>query len=365
MRQLCQTYILLTALFIFAGCVQETGEPFPEPQPAIKYPISWKIPSVQSVGTRALVNNTLLQESCTPVAGGTNKSIGIWGQATVTLNNQTAIYQDFVATPLTYAAKAEDSNPYSNWNYEGEAIYWRSHAVYAFRACYPQDVMTNLMTQMDATMFQGGPINTSVLQEDILVAATQVDTKTANLANPVPLDLKHIFAALKFKVKAVDGFVPATGEGLTSCWLQNQTNATDLFSPSGYLVHSGNSLPEIIWYPYESSDAPMYLWEHQEGVSFKEESVLYTPNGALEGNEYTNNDAWVLVVPQQVKEGTLHFCYTLKHAGEQVFSVPIPAITYENAKQYTYLLEIRGSSAELKVSIAPWNHLESSHNIVL
>ena len=78
-------------------------------------------------------------------------------------------------------------------------------------------------------------------------------------------------------LKAVDGFVPATGEGVTSCWLQNKTNATNLFSPSGYLVHSGNASPDITWHPYESSAAPMYKWKHQ-GVSFDKENTLYTSN---------------------------------------------------------------------------------------
>ena len=365
MRKTCQSYLLLTALYIFAGCTQETETPFPEVLPDNnQYPISWSVPSVQSVVARALVDDTLLQGACTPKSDGTHRSIGVWGQSIVTIGTQSSTYEDFVATPLTYADKEEDSNPYSKWNYPGGAKYWRTHAVYNFRACYPQNVMTGLMTQMDATVFQGGPINTSVLQEDVLVAATRIDTKTSDLTKPVPLQLQHIFAALKFKVNAVDGFVPAAGEGITSCWLQNQTNAADLFSPSGYLVHSGNLVSEIKWYPYESSVAPMYLWEHTR-VSFNEENTLYIPNGGLKGSEYTSNDGWLLIVPQQVKAETLHFCYTLKNAGTKVFSVPIPAITYENAKQYTYLLEIRGSSAELTLSIAPWNNIESSYDIVL
>ncbi len=325
-------------------------------------PICWGISAAHSNDTRALVDNALLQKSCTPITGG--KSVGIWGEAAVSTDNKIRTFQEFVATPLTYAAKTEETNPHNDWNYPGESKYWYYNAIYDFRACYPQDVMTLLMTQMDATMFQGGPINTSVLQEDILVAATQINTRTADLAKPVPLDLQHIFAAIKFNVKAADGFTPASGEGVTSCWLQNQSNATDLFSPSGYLVHSGNSLPEIKWHTYESSPQPMYVWKHN-GVNFTTENTLYTPNGGLEGNEYTNNDGWLLIVPQQVKAGTLHFCYTLKNAGTQIFSVPIPAITYEYAKQYTYLLEIRGSEVELKMTIAPWNHLESSHDIIM
>lgn len=361
MKRYSHSYILLIALFGFGSCAQDVDSPHPEQGPELMYPISWSTPMVQGINTRALVNNSLLEESCTPSGG---RSIGVWGQSVVSSGEQSSIYQDFVATPLTFAPKAEDSNPHNNWNYPGEAVFWRSNAIYDFRACYPQDVMTGLMTQMDATVFQGGPINTSALQEDILVAATHINTRTADLSKPVPLDLRHIFAALKFKVKAVDGFTPSNGEGVTSCWLQNQDASTDLFSPSGYLVHSGNETPKITWYPYESSTAPMYVWKH-EGVSFANEGTLYTPNGGLEGDIYTNNDGWILVVPQPVKAETLHFCYTLKNAGSQVFSVAIPAITYECSMQYTYVLEIRGSKVDLKLTISPWNHLESSYDIIL
>ena len=361
MKKLCHTYILLTASLIFAGCAQETEYLFPEPLPASKYPISW---NVQSLQTRALVDNSLLKESCREKADGTNESIGIWGQYTSNQNGQNHTVQEFVATPLNYGVKESENNALDHWYYPGDLSYWQTPSVYDFRACYPQELMTTLMTQMDATMFQGGPINTSTLQEDILVAAIQIDTRRANLSEAVPLNMKHIFAAIQFKVKAVDGFVPATGEGVTSCWLQNKTNAANLFTPSGYLVHSGNASPDITWHPYESSAAPMYKWKHQ-GVSFDKENTLYTPNGGLEGEIYTKNGGWLLVVPQTVKTGTLQFCYTLKNAGEQIFTVDIPAITYDEGKKYTYLLEIRGSEVTVSLTIAKWNHMESSYDITI
>ena len=361
MKKTCHINILLAVLFIIAGCAQETDFPFPEPVPVSRNPISWNIEQVQ---TRALINDNSLCDACKVKADGTNESIGVWGQYTISLENQDQTFQEFTATPLMYGTKEGEENIPDYWFYQGELRYWMTPSVYDFRACYPLKLMTSLMTQMDATIIQGGPINTSVLQEDILVAAIRVDTRTANLLEAVPLDMKHIFAAVKFKVKAVDGFMPASGEGVTSCWLQNKNNATNLFSPSGYLVHSGNASPDITWHPYESSAAPMYMWKHQ-GVSFNEENTLYTPNDGMDGEQYTHNDGWLLIVPQTVKEETLQFCYTLKNAGNQVFAVNIPPITYEHGKKYTYVLEIRGSETELKLSIAPWNHLESSYDITI
>ena len=302
---------LLLTLVSCKGNDVHAPEPLPEPS---KEPISWHVKSDTSMQSRVLVDDNVLQIACTPNEDGC-ESIGVWGQYKLEEN----VTVEFNGVPLTFAPKLEDTNPYNDWNYPGEARYWVYKAVYDFRACYPQKLMTGLMTQMDATMFQGGPINTSTLQEDILVAATQVDRGKANLSGPVPLDMQHIFAAIKFKVKAADGFTPASGEGVTSCWLQNKSDAKNLFSPSGYLVHSGNVEPVITWYPYESSTAPMYLWEHR-GVNFSQENELYTSNSGLKGEEYTHNDGWILVVPQTVKEGTLQLCYTLKNTGNQVFT---------------------------------------------
>ena len=347
----------LFLLLTFMACSENeapTEEPLPE-----KKAISWQVESDTVMQSRVLVDNSVLQKACTPLADGTNETIGVWGDYTVNSGGQNVTVQEFIATPLTYVPNS------NSWEYPGEAKYWTSFSVYDFRACYPQKLMTTLMTQMDATMFQGGPINTSTLQEDILVAAKQVNTRTANLSVPVRLDMQHIFAAIKFKVKAASGFTPASGEGVTSCWLQNKNNATNLFSPSGYLVHSGNAEPKIEWLPYESSVAPMYKWEHELGISFQSENTLYTYNGGAVGEEYTQNSGWVLIVPQSVQEGTLQFCYTLKKAGSQVFSVNIPAITYEHGKQYTYMLEIRGSEADITLTVKPWNQQDSSYDITL
>lgn len=358
-------YLLLTSTFLLACSVDED-----ESGPAVqgvpeRIPINWDVESAYApIGSRALIDNNLLESRCTPKSDGTCESIGIWGQYVATKNGQATTYVEFDSTPLTFAPKEEDTNPHNSWNYPGESRYWENGAMYYFRACYPLDLMKSLMTQMDATVLQGGPINTSVLQEDILVAVNHVNTITASLTKPVQLDLQHVFAAIRFKIKADDGFTPPEGEAVTSCWLQNTTDATDLFSPSGYLVHSGDEKSDIKWYTYESSKSPMYVWKHK-GVPFDTENLLYTPNDGMQGDEYTNNDGWLLVVPQEVKEETLTFCYTMKNTGDMVFTTKIPHITYECGKQYTYILEIRGSGVDITLKIADWNKIDSSHDIIL
>ena len=369
-REACRACIVclyLLALTLPLVCCSDVknslvAEPPTEPMPTRA--INWSIQQGTISNTRALVDDDVLRQACTHNVYGNYESIGVWGQYITTEDGQTRTYSVFNAEPLTYGAKAEFSNPYNDWNYLSETRLWVSNSQYDFRACYPQALMTSLMTQMEATIMQGGPINTSELQEDMLVAAAHVDIQTEMPSGPVPLNMEHIFAALRFKVRAADGYTPPSGEGITSCWLQNKGTATNLFSPSGYLVHTGNVNPEITWYTYESSSAPMYKWEHT-GLPIATENILYTSNAGAAGKEYTQNDGWILVVPQQVQGGTLQLCYTMNSAGSYVFSVDIPAIRYEYGKRYTYILEINGASVDLKLTIADWNRLDSVHDIII
>lgn len=343
MSKLGSIYLLLASL-IFAGCTRGTDS-LPE---LSEYPIRWDVDLEQGQDTRALMDATSLQSSCTEKTDGSNESISVWGQ--YTFGEQTM--EEFENTPLTYGTT-------NAWDYENTR-YWRRGAVYDFRTFYPRSRM-DLMTEKNAACFKGR-INTSIVQEDILVTALQVDTKTATLYSSVPLNMHHVFAAIKFKVKAIDGFTPADDDGITSCWLQNATGDTNLFSTSGTLEHTGNTTQNISWTKDASTTAPMYLWKH-EGLGFATETAFYASNGNGVGSVYTQNDGWLLVIPQEVKSETLNFCFTRKKTGDKVYSVTIPAITYERENRYNYLLEINGASAELSLSIQPWNTKNFIHKV--
>lgn len=355
-RSCLMAWSAFTIMLLFNSCIDSDELPV---EPPVKQAINWSLAS-----SKALVDDDLLRSSCTPSVYGTHQSIGVWGKYTNIENGVSNTHTIFNATPLTYAPKTEHTNPYNDWNYPGESRYWIPQSQYDFRACYPQALMTSLMTEIDPTIIQGGPINTLTLQEDMLVAAASINIENEMPSGPIALNMKHIFAALKFKVKATDGYTPSSGEGITSCWLQNKGTASNLFSASGYLVHSGNDNPQITWYPYESSSAPMYKWSHK-GLSISTENTLYTAEGAISGIEYTDNEGWLLVVPQQVQQGTLQFCYTINSAGNHVFSVDIPAIRYEDGKRYTYVLEIGGANASVSLTIADWNSLDAVYDIVM
>ena len=344
-------------LFPMLIACTESDEPMPEQE---KMSIRWSVKSASIDKGRSLIEgNTALQDSCTSYKG--KQSIGIWGSYDIDQSGQTFTRKEFEATPLTYGVKNENTNPHNDWNYPGKNKYWEPGGRYTFRACYPQELMEDKMTEITPNIIQGS-LNTAEVQRDIMVATAYVNTLTTDLSKPVPLDMMHVFSALKFKVKAANDYT-AGDDAVTSCWLQNQSTDTDLFTTSGYLVFSGAwGAVTLRWNEYDASDAPMYRWEHS-GISFQTENTLYTNNNNATGKEYATNDGWLLVIPQEVKANSLHFCYTLRNAGTKEFSVPIPAITYEAGKRYTYMLEISGASAKVTLSIADWNMLDSSHDI--
>lgn len=126
-------YLLLTSTFLLACSVDEdeigsTHQGTPE-----RIPINWIVESANDpIGSRALIDNNLLEARCTPKSDGTCESIGIWGQYVTTKNGQSTTYVEFDATPLTFAPKTEDTNPHNSWNYPGESRYWENGAVPVF-----------------------------------------------------------------------------------------------------------------------------------------------------------------------------------------------------------------------------------------
>jgi len=361
-------FILSTGIFLFfwGGCSKGEGViPSPDTPEKNSLPISWQIQSVKKI-SKALINYDALQSACTPDGGGACESIGIWGDYELKGYGQTTITNVFDAVPLTYVSK-DNTNP-TNWNYPGEDKYWEWGAIYTFRACFPQELMTSLMVEMNAEIIHGGPVTTTSMQEDLMVASAYVNTVTANLNQPVQLTMRHLMAAIRFQVQADAGYTPAIGEGISSCWLENKVDDGQRFSTSGYLVYNGvNASESIVWHKYESSTDKMYYWQHNPGIVFSgTPTSLYVKDSdaATVGAEYGNHDGWVLIVPQE-NDGTLSICYTLNNVPGMIFEKNIPAITYEPGKQYNYILTISGSGVEITLKIADWNQLDSSYDIVL
>ena len=88
------------------------------------------------------------------------------------------------------------------WNYDDTQL-WVSNSVFGFFACYPQNVgfakdETNIAVSMTYETHDAA-------NEDILVATTFVDTRTAGYDETVPLTFKHLFSKVNIRVKQNKG----------------------------------------------------------------------------------------------------------------------------------------------------------------
>ena len=364
-------------------------------------PITWNVAEVERPhnGTRSLVGPETdgegnpypdrdwitLEEACTPAtSGGKDEAIGIWADYSYTDNGgeQTTIKDVFKGTRLIYAHK-EDGNPHSDWNYAGSDLYWFIGGLYKFRAYFPQHLESQVVASTNATTFVI-EYPTHKIQDDMLIAYNSVDTNdpATDLGAPVTLHFRHGLAAVRFLVKA--NFTNT--DYLTSCYFQN-TDTRD-FATSGMLAYgSAEDEEKLTWVMGYNPPVTekIYYWKNS-GVLFSTDqetdttvpAMAYTDDGTTEGQTYTQNNGWVLILPQE-SSGKLQFCFTTRNGNDAVYKVTIPRITkqvddgsgnvtqstkYEPGKRYTYTISITESNVELTITVADWNERESSYDIV-
>lgn len=395
--------MIRTSKYLFAlmlpaawGCSTEPAGKGPTGPETGTIPIVWDVVSVDKPGTqsRSLIGPEpeegqtpdwiTLEKACTPTAsGGQGEAIGIWADYTYTDTDgqETTMKDVFRGTRLIYQHK-EGGNPHSDWNYAGSDLYWYIGGNYKFRAYYPQSLAGNVVSSTNATTFVI-EYPTHEIQKDLLLAYNQVDTNDpqTDLNAPVPLHFSHGLAALRFFVKANY----TDSDQLTSCYLQNA--ATRDFATSGMLAYGTEEQPEnISWVMGYNPPVTerIYYWSHP-GVEFSTDAtgnvtraLAYTAENASSGDLYTQNDGWVLILPQ-ASSGNLQFCFTTRSGEEAVYRVTIPQITerisasdgsvyesteYRPGKRYTYTIAISETNVDLTLTVADWNERESSHEIV-
>ncbi len=367
---------------------------------AASLPIVWEVAGVDTpdARSRALIGPefdsdgnpytdrdwTTLEQACTPQNnGGEGEAIGIWADYSYTNSQGDEVLMKnlFEGTRLIYAYK-ENGNPHSYWNYEGEDYYWYRGGKYKFRAYYPQRLAENVVTSTSASTFVI-EYPTHEMQEDLLLAYNYVDTADPqiDLSQPVDLKFSHGLAAIRFFIKANY----PNSDRLTSCYLQNAE--TRDFATSGMLAYGSDTDDESISW-VNGYNPPVteriYYWSNS-GVEFTTDNagnttpaLAYTDNGTTSGDLYTQNDGWVLILPQ-TSSGKLQFCFTTQSGQEAVYSVTIPEVTertqasdgtvvesraYLPGKRYTYTIAISETDLELTLTVADWNERESSHSIV-
>lgn len=378
----------LCLLFVTAmGCDEDVAS-LTTPAETTDIPIRWRMQPVNGMQqSRALVEadgtktaEEFLQEACT---SDKYERIVIWGDYANVISGQLITQEGFFAAAnLAYYGIGADEDSPTGWDYDGEDRYWTLGGKYKFRAYYPKNGV-NIVSSSNATTFVF-EWNSIQSQTDLLVAYKEIDTRNWKLSDPVPLDMRHALAALKFNFCFVDGYY--TEDRLTGCWLENSEE--DDFSCVGILAYGGKDVnPEAMtWteaYAYEPG-VEMYKWTYDTGVPLKSEpgvdtdeaatdddiitiATAYT-GGATTGDKYSANDGWLLVIPQELS-GNLCLCFTTAKGGSgNVYRAKIPANTgsdgsYKPGYKYNYTVQISKTNLILTLSIAAWNKLDSSYDI--
>lgn len=359
-KHICIYGLLVVSLL--SGC-DTTEESFPLKESSYRIGMS-----VSTDVTRALISSSdRLQKACTPLdAGGDGEAISVWGDNIFEGVRETV----FQETPLYYdetVGKNDEVNGI-NWNYADEKK-WVPGALYMFRAAFPTaEIQKYQSKNVNAEQLYLQNFNTQTSQVDMMVAATVIDTEAnpEKMSIPVPLQFRHIMAGINFTVKWTADY----NEKITSCYLKNVSEGKGL-ATVGNMVYTGynNSNEAIEWNTQFKIPTPIYEWK-TDGVrlSISNEVVLYSkPNGvAIEKGElFTDNDGWLLVIPQKVIVNELIFYYTLETTGDHLYSVAIPPITYTPGSLYKYVLELGGSDVSITLTIADWNERNATFNIEL
>lgn len=387
-------YIVLLSAALLSGCGREDM-----PSAEISgQRIWWNVDSVEGLrATKSLINSyDALVDACKPEGdGGDGGSISVW--ADYTIENETT-KNVFEGTSIIYQDKV-GGNPHSSWNYKGNDIYWSLGGQYKFRAYYPTDADDNGANDTDgiqlgdgcnATVFQMN-YNTMMTQKDLLVAYNTIDTRSWNLSHPVPLNFRHALSALQFRFQLINtsGQEYLDSDYLTSVWIENIVDESEKpFTSIGGLVYGneGEGNEEKLGWTENKWRNPgdkLYEWvndgvlmeNRQEGGTVETtQAVAYTATGTTEGHMFTDNDGFLLVIPQR-SEGNVKLFFTTSHGGDTEYSITIPKITGTDLNgpsetgeyfipgyRYIYTISITKTDIRLLLTIRPWNKLDSSYS---
>ncbi len=179
-----------------------------------------------------------LEQAC-DVAGELKHGIGFWVDYIKREGTNKEDYRGVFGdnTSLVYT-KTDGTNPYSYWNYQGDAQYWALGGRYLFRAYYPNLLQRYVIEESTNGQLLVLDYNTHKFQEDLMVAHNEVFTvdpmkdgratiyykdgtysdvlavtdhvnsnnlgefhfsQTFDLSDPVPLHFDHTLAAIRVR----------------------------------------------------------------------------------------------------------------------------------------------------------------------
>ena len=349
-------------MFLCLSACSESNEPYVPGLGKKNKPIRWDVQQEGVEEGRALINNdAALQSACSTG----RKAIGIWSAYQLGTEEATNVLGIADDVSLEYKVNTTWDN-WEGWTYGKIAALWKSDAVYYFNAYFPKDNgLKELSNTKNALV---GKYNTIITQEDLLVEKLVIDTGIETFqGSPVLLDMKHALAALCFEFQSVDG----TSMQLKSFALQNTieegTGIVQGLGTSGTLAYQGESVELSNW--TVTSPLPsdkLYDWQHS-GVNFSSTSATaYQKKGTIVGNLYTNNDGYVLIIPQEYDGKTKMIFETDKNSNPYEVTLPAPSKEGTRNKflpgyRYSYLIKIAGKDVTLECVAQPWNLVETTN----
>ena len=320
----------------------------------------------------------------------------------------------FNNTPLIWDSNlANEHNNKKFWNYPGPRQYWTSGAKYVFRAIYPGNEPALKISALSATTMNI-QYSSQIVQQDVLVASGVKN-------NPVKLDFSHILSALKFKFKykpkVVGGVIAEDGidnlkDFITESWLEN-TASDDVmaqkigcFATVGSMTYGQGNVGatdenrELKYWRADLCERAMYHWKSGDanGIEFSNTTpasgdtqckvaVAYTgTTHPQDGKLFTENDGWVLTIPQYIFKNVVVLCFKTKLNGDHVYRVVLnrpwtsasdpqrakltymgrdyEALDLKKAMRYTFTVIFRATDVAVDVDIKPWNKVDISDEII-
>ena len=362
-RYLCKgATVGLLSFFLFSACNSNLEPEMSENNE--KIPINWTVQTMEqkkndSSSSRALIDEYAdLRDACTYSEYHEVEKIGLFGSYEID-GISTSVFNN---EDLWWWEK-EDGNPYldvlgndNHWNYEGEDRYWEEGANYTFRAYYPK---SKVILQPGSSVNQLLTVyDTQQNQFDLMVATKTMEAKAEN---PVQLEFKHALAALKFDFMFVNEGVV---DHLTACWLENvqsnglYTSSTLNYSTSIHWPQSTtNSVGQRMYY-WQPNNAPTIGNENHKATAYKSAASLGY------GSLYTENDGWLLIIPQTCAgPESVNLCFKTSTGADVVYRAGLPAVIFEPGYRYNYHIKISSTEIKLSLTIADWNERKSSHDI--
>ena len=161
------------------------------------------------------------------------------------------------------------------------------------------------------------------------------------------------------------------------------TDPLNLFANTGVMVYGqDDDHPETITWTLSYQPAvgnKMYEWVSSAPPAFDNATTCTAySTAASTGNQYAQNDGFLLVIPQTYRGG-LRLCFTTQKGGSTVFSTQLPEATgtdingnttssapyaYAAGKKYTYNLVLTRTDLKLNLTIADWNVRKHSDEII-